>query len=571
MFSPSGAARRWAVLLLPAALMALGLWARAGAGRAFAAFAGYRSPFRFPPAPQRPLPALGERVVLVVLDGLGTEASRRMPFLQELRAGGASFECVSGLPSLSMPARAVLMTGAWPEIHGQTTNYDARPLGVPHIFELARAQGRSTALAAGAKTQALFAPHVVHRAVYEEEPESAPLERYQAALRRELAASSALLRESGPGFAQLDLNLADEAGHGWGSASPEYAGAAAEVDGALRSLAALLDLGRDTLVVTADHGHVVTGGHGGPEPDVMHVPLVLAGRGVRRGTTGTCAQVDVAPTLAVLLGLPLPAASQGAPLLAALDLTDEARREVLANAVAQREAFLRAYADGVSVGLVAAGAGGEGTLSTRLSALLAEEVRVKEERLARDAPARWRRAALLAALPFAFLAVLLGLRVFSPGEAARAAAFALAGVLAYHLLLPALGLAYSLTAVNKDEWLQRFFVKDMALGLLACAASVSALGAGRRRRGADLLALCRLAWLCAAMFCTAFVVKIAAVYARSEVFPRWFLPEQYWGMAFYLDSLVVMAVGLFAPALALIAGLLRLIPVSRAAVAAAPA
>jgi hypothetical protein len=42
-------------------------------------------------------------------------------------------------------------------------------------------------------------------------------------------------------------------------------------------------------------------------------------------------------------------------------------------------------------------------------------------------------------------------------------------------------------------------------------------------------------------------------------------------MAFYLDSLVVMAVGLFAPALALIAGLLRLIPVSRAAVAAAPA
>jgi 2,3-bisphosphoglycerate-independent phosphoglycerate mutase len=569
MFSPSGRLRRWAVLLIPAALFALGLLARGAAGRAFAAFTGYRPPFRFAPVPQHPLPALGERVVLVLMDGLGVAVSRGMPFLNELRARGASYECRGGLPSLSMPARAVLMTGAWQEIHGQATNYDARPLAVEHLFRLARAHGRSTGLAAGAKTQTLFAPDVLHAAVYPEEPETAPMDHYEAALRRDLDASIALLGGARPAFAQVELNLADEAGHGWGSASPEYTRAAARVDAALRVLSAQLDLHRDVLVVTADHGHVVTGGHGGPEADVMQVPLVLAGRGVRPGVTGTCAQVDVAPTLAVLMGLPLPAASQGAPLLAALDLTPEQRRVVLRNAVAQREAFVSAYvaqmvARDQAGGALPPGGEDEDALAARLASWSAVEARARAGRLTREAPARWGRAALLAAVPVVFLGALLGAGVFSARELAQAGAFAVAGVAAYHLALPLAGLSYSLTAVNKDEWLSRFFLSDMALGLLTSVVAAAALCAWQRRRGASLLALCGLAWLCAAVFCAAFVLKIAAAYAVTEVVPSWFLPDQTWGMAFYLDALVVMAVGLCAPAFALVAGLMRMIPAAPA-------
>ncbi len=587
MFVPPGRVRRAAILLVPAALVGLGLLARAAAAASFAAFTGYRSPFAFAGAVQHPPPALTGRVVLVLMDGLGMPASRGMPFLNELRARGASMECRVGLPSLSMPARAVLMTGAWQEIHGQTTNYDPRPLTVEHIFQLARAGGRTTALAAGAKTQTLFSPFVARGAVYGDEPETAPFEQYESALARELAAAKALLQQAHPDFAQLELNLADDAGHGWGSASPQYARAASAVDGALRELAALLDLERDTLVVTADHGHVAAGGHGGPEPEVMQVPLVLAGGGVRRGATGTCAQVDVAPTLAVLMGLPLPAANQGTPLLDVLELTPDARRQVLRNAVAQREAFVHAYAgrlatletdapagavviaaappDAPVAGAASAVAGGEdeGVLSRRLQALVAAEARAKEGRLARDASARWPRAAALALLPALLLAALLLARVFSAREAALAAGFGLGGVAVYHLLLLPLGLGYSLTAVNKDEWLQRFFMKDMALGLATCAAAAGVLCAFQRRRGADLLALCRLAWLCAAVFCTAFVLKVAVVYALHDVFPRWAMPDQFWGMGFYLDTLVLMAVGLAGPALALVAALARLVPVAR--------
>jgi hypothetical protein len=580
---PPDGGRRWAVLLLPAALVGLGLLARAAAGRAFAAFTGYATPFAFSVVPQLPLPPLSERVVFVLTDGLGLAASRRMPFLNELRAGGASFECRTGLPSLSMPARAVLMTGAWQEIHGQVTNYDPRPLAIVHLFQIARVHGRTTALAAGARTQTLFSPYVQHAAAYGEQPETAPLARYEEGQRRDLAAAAALLEKARPHFSVVELNLADDAGHGWGASSPEYARAAAEVDDGLRALAAQIDLRRDTMVVTADHGHVASGGHGGPEPDVMQVPLVMAGAGVRRGATGTCAQVDVAPTLAALLGLPMPPASQGAPLVAALDANPVVRSGVLRNAITQREHFVLQYAMRLYAmdagqprpgGLPAAGYDAEpahlgedeAALSSRLAALAADEARIKATRSAREsARRRWRAAALVG------LALAALVAVSRSGGGPLALLFGLLGVAAYHLLLPVAGLSYSLTAVNKDEWLRPFFMKDMVLGVTACTAAAAALGLRQRRRGADLLALCRHVWLCATVFCSVFVLKLAFVYARQEVVPRWFLADQYWGMTFYLDALVVMAVGLFAPALALIAGLVRLLPPARGRLAAAAA
>jgi hypothetical protein len=566
MSQPSRHPLRWAVLLIPAALVALGLFARAAAARSFSSFIGYRPPFTFPPVPQEPAEPLTRRVVMVLIDGLGLRHSRQRPFLDALRARGADFDCRIGLPSLSLPARAVLMTGAWQEIHGQSTNYGARRLSLDHVPRLARARGLATAMAAGEDTLSLFEPDIVHPFVYPKEPETASFEHYEATRQRQIASSRALLAGKQPDFAVLELYITDEAGHGWGSGSAEYARAAALADEAAREVLSPVDLSRDTVVVTADHGHVVSGGHGGPEPDVMHVPLVLAGRGVRPGVTGTCAQVDVAPTLSVLLGLPLPAGSQGRPLLEALEIPSDGRLRALRNAVAQREAFVWRYAGAAppagvpALASAADPAGDEARLRARLEALAAAEREARASRQAREAGGRSLPALALFALPPIALLGLFALRLFDTREAGRALAFALLGVAAYHALLPVLGLAYSLTAVNKDEWLEWFFAKDMALGVATCAASAAVLCVWRRRRGATLLELCRLAWLCAAAYTALFVAKVAFIYWRHDVFPRWAMPDQYWAFGFYLDTLVVMAVGLCAPALAAVAALARLVP-----------
>src|SRR5688572_9193696 len=109
------------------------------------AFTAYETPFAYSSAGEPPARALSPRVVIVLVDGLGLDASRGLPSLDALRARGADFTCAIGLPSLSLPGRAVILTGAWQEVHGQMTNYNPRPLNADHLFRLARRRRLETA------------------------------------------------------------------------------------------------------------------------------------------------------------------------------------------------------------------------------------------------------------------------------------------------------------------------------------------------------------------------------------------------------------------------------------------
>jgi hypothetical protein len=577
--------RRAAVLLIPALLVMAGLFARRMGAGALRAFIHYQTPFTLPPAPARTGPPLSRQVVLVLVDGLGLAGARSLPFLGELRARGADYDCGIGEPSLSLPGRAVMLSGAWQEINGQPTNYDPRPLRVEHAFTVARRQGLATALAAGANGLRLFAPALSRSVVYPDDPVSAPWAAYEAAQRRQAEEGRALLGAlSGqPALVMIELHAVDESGHGWGGASDEYRRAAAEADEAIRTFAARLDLERDTLVVTADHGHVPIGGHGGPEEEVLRVPLVLAGAGIRAGARGTARQVDIAPTLSTLLGLAIPSSNQGRPLLDALALDPPRRLEALRAVLAQREEFVAAYVRTLARLHAAAPAGAEPAGATaagppppadevsavaRLDALDRREAGTKWEWRARERRVRVRPALLLVLAPLVFWAAIAWLGIVGAGETRRAIVAAAAGLALYHLALPAVGLRYSLTAVNKDEWLPAFFRKDMALGLAVCAAVVLA-GAWRERRrhGAGIYDLARYAWLVTAAFCFAFVVKVAVVYWAQGAMSRWTIANMRWGFAFYLDILVLMAVGVLSPLMVLPACLAAL----RAPPAASPA
>jgi hypothetical protein len=117
----------------------------------------------------------------------------------------------------------------------------------------------------------------------------------------------------------------DEAGHEHGAASPEYAAAAARADRELAQLLARVDLTRDVVLVTADHGHSDRGGHGGPAPEVATVLTCYAGAGVRATVSAAVTaepaalstrsgsppapvleQRHLGPLLTVLAGLPFP-------------------------------------------------------------------------------------------------------------------------------------------------------------------------------------------------------------------------------------------------------------------------
>ena len=96
-----------------------------------------------------------------------------------------------------------------------------------------------------------------------------------------------------------------------------------------------------TLLIASDHGTVDAGGSGGSEPTSVDVPLIAyrAGSqlglgaaniktpplGVRR--TDGWRTVDVAPTIAALLGVPVPRQSEGVPIAPLLPLANQAALE----------------------------------------------------------------------------------------------------------------------------------------------------------------------------------------------------------------------------------------------------
>ncbi len=108
----------------------------------------------------------------------------------------------------------------------------------------------------------------------------------------------------------------------------------------LREIAAPLDLQQDTLFVCADHGQIDRSGQG---PVVLLEPFVLFGASVRPGTYDDVQMVDVAPTLAALLGVNIPTSSQGRVRSEMLTF-DSAHLDAIAQATQpQQSAILAAY------------------------------------------------------------------------------------------------------------------------------------------------------------------------------------------------------------------------------------
>jgi hypothetical protein len=229
--------------------------------------------------------ARARRVVWILVDGLRLDASRRMPALNRLRAGGRDVIGHSHFPTYTVPNVVAQASGLEPRASGIRTDWYAGPVRLDSVFQRAKLAGLRTAVVnaagTGGATERLYADWIDE--------------------------TSAV----GPGGAlpPADLVLVyiegpDIAGHQEGAASGTYASAVRSADQLIDMVVHGLDPAHDALVVTADHGHLDGGGHGGAEPDVVAIPIVLWGAGVPHWSRVTHAgSRDVAPTIAALLGL----------------------------------------------------------------------------------------------------------------------------------------------------------------------------------------------------------------------------------------------------------------------------
>jgi hypothetical protein len=306
--------------------------------------------FRSPLAndPPAPAPALGNpltrRVVFVLIDGLRKDTADDasvMPFLAELRAQGASATVHSEAPSFSAPSYTVLFTGAWPDVSdGPAVNLDYDQYWTwtqDNIFSAANRAGLRTAVSGYNWFEKLIPQAAVADHFYTPGEDA-------TADRAVVDAALPWLKSVGDQLVLIHLDQVDYAGHHEGGAeSPNWSAAARRSDDLLREIVATLDLGKDTVLVTSDHGHIDRGGHGGPEPILLLQPLVLAGAGIKPGTYGDTYQVDTGPTVAALLGANVPATAQGQARTEMLALASSSSQALTAAETEQKRTIAQAY------------------------------------------------------------------------------------------------------------------------------------------------------------------------------------------------------------------------------------
>ena len=361
----------------------------------------FRSPLKdSAPKPLQPLgsPAT-QRLIFILVDGLRMDTAENkkvMPNLAALRERGASATIHSEPPSYSEPAYTTLLTGARPDISdGPPVNLEYETIytfSQDDLFSSAHRAGLKTAIAGYYWFEKLVPQGAVDSSFYTPGEDD-------AADQAVTAAALPWIKDGNEQLILIHLDQVDYAGHHEGGAKdPRWNEAAARVDEMIGQIAKGIDLSKDAVLVLSDHGHIMNGGHGGQDADVLVQPLVLAGKGIIPGTYGDVNQTDIAPTLAALLGVAIPASSQGQARVEMLDLPRETREKLPQYISDQLKGVAEAYSQAILGSVISID---NNLLDSQQARGLVDEFRM--QKLAPERTLRSIGAFLLALIPLFFI------------------------------------------------------------------------------------------------------------------------------------------------------------------------
>ena len=270
-----------------------------------------------------------EHVIIVGFDGWGAYSlpKAEMPNVAELMARGAwTLKKRSVLPSSSAINWASMFMGVGTEGHGYTEWGSKTPEipsialsenGIfPTVFTIARQQR----------------PKAEIGAIYEWEGMKYVVDTLAMSYHANVLAGPAddstpvtdayvnYIKDKKPLLALVTFDNPDVVGHNVGHDTPEYYEVLKGLDVYLgRIIDAIKEAGiydKTVIIVTSDHGGIGKG-HGGKTLAEMETPFIIAGPGIKPVGEFKSAmmQYDVAATIAYLLGLKIPQAWVGRPVL----------------------------------------------------------------------------------------------------------------------------------------------------------------------------------------------------------------------------------------------------------------
>jgi predicted AlkP superfamily pyrophosphatase or phosphodiesterase len=278
--------------------------------------------YKYDNAPIEQLPGLGmvvrqqhlvDRVYIILVDGLRYDAVKEhMPYTWSLVTEKKACIIKSQLkgPSNSRPGYARIFTGAATKINGISSNSQKSRCKIADIFYISSRCGLSTSASAFYWIGQLFNSKLKKDIVYYSPADSI---QYAYFYGNENCPDSKVFKTAQEMIIRYKPDLClihpmgpDIAGHRYGCLSAPYADSVKKIDSMIEGVVNLMDFKNSMLVITSDHGHRDSGGHGGSSPSEIETPLVLYGSIIKGGIySNSVSQEDIAPTICNLMGIPI--------------------------------------------------------------------------------------------------------------------------------------------------------------------------------------------------------------------------------------------------------------------------
>lgn len=317
-----------------------------------------------------PIPARPRHTVMILVDGLRRDSAEEMKSVKRIAEHGQCRVSDQGTYTISRPMYALLSTGVEVDRVGARNNDSIDPIAAESVWESAR----KSKLVVGGSAHLTWFPELFPRG----------FDHYR--VKKDLDGDIFAVPTSDLDDVMLFTpDYVDEAQHHFGAHSPETKAAVDRVDAEIERLLDRLDFAEDAVVITADHGHLEHGGHGGPQPEVRYVLACAGGRNVRKmdGRPPLDGRVT-GPLVAILAGVPFPKhmAAGDDDLDALWELTDFGSSPEAAAYVVDRRAAVARFREANRVELAKWIVGPEGAGDgARWSTLAARENHRRELRL----------------------------------------------------------------------------------------------------------------------------------------------------------------------------------------------
>ncbi|MFF2372260.1 alkaline phosphatase family protein [Agromyces sp. NPDC058110] len=301
MPSPNRAVRAVSTSFLAAALVAAPLCAQAAQAAPTAAASGA--------AAAAPGAGRVAKTLVVGLDGASFDflEAAEMPNLDTLRAGGltasSNLYAQPMAGTVSGAGWSTIATGVWPDKHRVVDNSFSAPNYAEfpdYLTRIEAAAPQRDTLVVGTWTpipQTIFGSKVDTRIAGGSDVGTT-------------AKAVEALSGGDPDDVFVHLDDVDGAGHSVGTNGAAYSAALKKVDGQLGEILAAVGSRPTratedwTIIVTADHGHTPTGGHGGSTPAERKTFVIATGPGIAAGSVRNDVKLtDIAPTVLAADGI----------------------------------------------------------------------------------------------------------------------------------------------------------------------------------------------------------------------------------------------------------------------------